>query len=151
MLLFAKMKVIMLSISLIFIQNVLPLHPKKRIINANIDHYIMALVNDHFLKLPNNYLFADIAKKVNAFKATHPKVDVISLGIGDVTQPLAPAVIEAIHKAADEMATRQGFRGYGPEQGYDFLRDAISMRCLSTMVQKVILVIYRSWYVGITQ
>ena len=85
----------------------------------------MALVNDHFLKLPNNYLFADIAKKVNAFKATHPKIDVISLGIGDVTQPLAPAVIEAIHKAADEMATRQGFRGYGPEQGYDFLRDAI--------------------------
>ena len=85
----------------------------------------MALVNDHFLKLPNNYLFADIAKKVNAFKAMHPKVDVISLGIGDVTQPLAPAVIEAIHKAADEMATSQGFRGYGPEQGYDFLRDAI--------------------------
>ena len=85
----------------------------------------MALVNDHFLKLPNNYLFADIAKKVNAFKATHPKADVISLGIGDVTQPLAPAVIEAIHKAADEMATKQGFRGYGPEQGYDFLRDAI--------------------------
>lgn len=85
----------------------------------------MALVNDHFLKLPNNYLFADIAKKVNAFKAMNPKVDVISLGIGDVTQPLAPAVIEAIHKAADEMATRQGFRGYGPEQGYDFLRDAI--------------------------
>ena len=85
----------------------------------------MALVNDHFLKLPNNYLFADIAKKVNAFKATHPKADVISLGIGDVTQPLAPAVVEAIHKAADEMATKQGFRGYGPEQGYDFLRDAI--------------------------
>ena len=85
----------------------------------------MALVNDHFLKLPSNYLFADIAKKVNAFKATHPKADVISLGIGDVTQPLAPAVIEAIHKAADEMATQQGFRGYGPEQGYDFLRDAI--------------------------
>ena len=85
----------------------------------------MALVNDHFLKLPNNYLFADIAKKVNAFKTTHPKADVISLGIGDVTQPLAPAVIEAIHKAADEMATQQGFRGYGPEQGYDFLREAI--------------------------
>ena len=85
----------------------------------------MALVNDHFLKLPNNYLFADIAKKVNAFKAMHPKEDVISLGIGDVTQPLAPAVIEAIHKAADEMATTQGFRGYGPEQGYDFLREAI--------------------------
>ena len=85
----------------------------------------MALVNDHFLKLPDDYLFADIGKKVNAFKAMHPKVDVISLGIGDVTQPLAPAVITAIHKAADELATRQGFRGYGPEQGDDYLRDAI--------------------------
>ena len=85
----------------------------------------MALVNDHFLKLPNNYLFADIAKKVNAFKATHPKANVISLGIGDVTQPLAPAVIEAIHRAADEMAVQATFRGYGPEQGYDFLREAI--------------------------
>ncbi len=85
----------------------------------------MALVNEHFLKLPNNYLFADIAKKVNAFKVVHPKENIISLGIGDVTQPLCPAVIEAMHKATDEMATRQGFRGYGPEQGYDFLREAI--------------------------
>ena len=63
----------------------------------------MALVNIHFLNLQNNYLFADIAKKVNAFKVMHPKADVISLGIGDVTQPLAPAVVEAMHKAADEM------------------------------------------------
>lgn len=85
----------------------------------------MALVNDHFLKLPNNYLFADIAKKVNAFKVMHPKADVISLGIGDVTQPLCPAVTEAMHRAVDEMATAEGFRGYGPEQGYDFLREAI--------------------------
>ena len=85
----------------------------------------MALVNDHFLKLPNNYLFADIAKKVNAFRVMHPKADVISLGIGDVTQPLCPAVIEAMHHAVDEMGTAQGFRGYGPEQGYDFLREAI--------------------------
>ena len=85
----------------------------------------MALVNEHFLKLPNNYLFADIAKKVNAFKVSHPKADVISLGIGDVTQPLCPAVIEAMHKAVDEMASKDRFRGYGPEQGYQFLRDAI--------------------------
>ena len=85
----------------------------------------MALVNIHFLNLQNNYLFADIAKKVNAFKVMHPKADVISLGIGDVTQPLCPAVIEAMHKAVDEMATADGFRGYGPEQGYDFLREAI--------------------------
>ena len=85
----------------------------------------MALVNEHFLKLPNNYLFADIAKKVNAFKVSHPKAEVISLGIGDVTQPLCPAVIEAMHKAVDEMASKDTFRGYGPEQGYQFLRDAI--------------------------
>ncbi len=85
----------------------------------------MALVNIHFLNLQNNYLFADIAKKVNAFKVMHPKADVISLGIGDVTQPLCPAVIEAMHKAVDEMATADGFRGYGPEQGYEFLREAI--------------------------
>ncbi|MBQ7162378.1 MAG: LL-diaminopimelate aminotransferase [Bacteroidales bacterium] len=85
----------------------------------------MALVNEHFLKIPNNYLFADVAKKVNVFKATHPKAEVISMGVGDVTQPLAPAVVEAIHKAADEMSTQSGFHGYGPEQGYDFLREAI--------------------------
>ena len=88
----------------------------------------MAFVNTHCLELPRNYLFSDIARKVNDFKASHPQSDVISLGIGDVTQPLAPAVVEAIHKAADEMATPQGFHGYGPEQGYDFLRDAI-LKC----------------------
>lgn len=85
----------------------------------------MALVNEHFLKLSDNYLFADIAKKVNAFKVSHPQVRVISLGIGDVTQPLCPAVIEAMHKAVDEMATKASFHGYGPECGYDFLREAI--------------------------
>ena len=85
----------------------------------------MALINIHFLNLQNNYLFADVAKKVNAFKVMHPKADIISLGIGDVTQPLAPAVVEAMHKAAHEMGTNKGFRGYGPEQGYDFLREAI--------------------------
>lgn len=85
----------------------------------------MALVNEHYLKLSDNYLFADIAKKVNAFKVSHPKVKVISLGIGDVTQPLCPAVIEAMHKAVDEMSVKASFRGYGPEHGYDFLREAI--------------------------
>lgn len=85
----------------------------------------MALVNEHFLKLSNNYLFADIAKKVNAYKLSHPKTEVISLGIGDVTQPLCPAVIDAMHKAVDEMAEKATFRGYGPERGYDFLREAI--------------------------
>ena len=85
----------------------------------------MALVNEHFLKLPGSYLFSDIAKKVNSFKITHPKQDVIRLGIGDVTRPLPPACIEAMHKAVDEMADAKTFRGYGPEQGYDFLIEAI--------------------------
>lgn len=85
----------------------------------------MALVNEHFLKLPNNYLFSDIAKKVNSFKVTHPKTNLIRLGIGDVTQPLPQASIEAMHKAVDEMGCKSTFRGYGPEQGYDFLIEAI--------------------------
>lgn len=85
----------------------------------------MALVNEHFLKLQSNYLFSDIAKKVNSFKITHPKQKIIRMGIGDVTQPLAPAVIEAMHKAVDEMASKDTFHGYGPEQGYPFLIDAI--------------------------
>ena len=85
----------------------------------------MSLINEHYLKLSKNYLFADIAKKVNAYKATHPGARVISLGIGDVTQPLCPAVIEAMHKAVDEMAAKDTFHGYGPEQGYMFLREAI--------------------------
>ena len=85
----------------------------------------MALVNEHFLKLQSSYLFSDIAKKVNSFKVTHPKSKIIRMGIGDVTQPLAPAVIEAMHKAVDEMAHKETFHGYGPEQGYPFLLDAI--------------------------
>ena len=85
----------------------------------------MALVNEHFLKLPGSYLFSDIAKKVNTFKITHPKRDIIRLGIGDVTRPLPKACIEAMHKAVEEMTSAETFRGYGPEQGYDFLIEAI--------------------------
>ena len=84
----------------------------------------MALINEHFLKLSNNYLFADIAKKVNAYRVSHPKKRIISLGIGDVTQPLCPAVIQAMHEAVDEMSKKETFHGYGPEQGYAFLREA---------------------------
>lgn len=85
----------------------------------------MALINEHFLKLQSNYLFSDIAKKVNSFKVTHPNEKIIRMGIGDVTRPLAPAVVEAMHKAVEEMAFSETFRGYGPEQGYDFLINAI--------------------------
>jgi len=85
----------------------------------------MTRVNDNFLKLQKSYLFVTIAKKVKAFKEANPDAKVISLGIGDVTQPLAPAVIEAMHKAVDELASAETFRGYGPEHGYDFLQDAI--------------------------
>jgi len=85
----------------------------------------MALVNEHFLKLTDNYLFADIARKVNIFKVSHPNRNVISLGIGDVTQPLAPAVIAAMHKAVDDLSKPETFYGYGPEHGHNFLREAI--------------------------
>lgn len=83
------------------------------------------MINKNFLKLQNSYLFSDIARKVKTFKAEHPEQNVISLGIGDVTQPLPLACIEAMHKAVDEMAHSETFRGYGPEQGYEFLRQAI--------------------------
>ena len=83
------------------------------------------MVNENFIKLPGAYLFSEIAKKVQTFKAEHPEAEVISLGIGDVTQPLVPAVVEALHRATDEMAYAATFRGYGPEQGYDFLRKSI--------------------------
>ncbi|MFR8276622.1 MAG: LL-diaminopimelate aminotransferase, partial [Desulfovibrio fairfieldensis] len=85
----------------------------------------MITINTNFLKLQSNYLFADIARKVADFKDSNPDSRVISLGIGDVTRPLVPAVIEALHKAVDEMGDAAHFHGYGPEQGYDFLRDLI--------------------------
>ncbi|MDD3788955.1 MAG: LL-diaminopimelate aminotransferase [Petrimonas sp.] len=86
----------------------------------------MFQINDNYLQLNESYLFSTIAKKVNAFTAAHPEADIIRLGIGDVTLPLAPAVIEAMHRAVDEMSAKETFRGYGPEQGYDFLLKAIS-------------------------
>ena len=85
----------------------------------------MATINDNYLKLPGSYLFAEIARRVAAFKEANPDADIIRLGIGDVTQPLPPACIEAMHKAVDELASADTFRGYGPEQGYSFLTDAI--------------------------
>lgn len=83
-------------------------------------------INENFLKIQNNYLFSDIAKKVAAYKEANPSADLIRLGIGDVTRPLPAAVTEAMKKAVEEQATVAGFRGYPPEYGYDFLRSAIN-------------------------
>lgn len=85
----------------------------------------MSLINENFLKLQDSYLFSTIAKKVAKFTEENPEKKIIKLGIGDVTRPIVPACIEAMHKAVDEIGTKEGFKGYGPEQGYDFLRDAI--------------------------
>jgi LL-diaminopimelate aminotransferase len=85
----------------------------------------MAKINDNFLKLPGSYLFSTVAKKTRAYMEAHPDKKVIKMSIGDVTRPIVPAVTEAMHKAVDEMATAKGFHGYGPEQGYDFLRSKI--------------------------
>lgn len=86
----------------------------------------MIRINDHYLKLKASYLFSDIAKRVSAFQQANPDRDIIRLGIGDVTRALPQACIDAFHKAVDEMAAEKTFRGYGPEQGYDFLREAIA-------------------------
>jgi len=86
----------------------------------------MALVNENYLKLKSGYLFPEIARRVTQFCQSHPEANVIRLGIGDVTEPLPPAVVEAMHAAVDEMTAHDTFRGYAPEQGYDFLREAIT-------------------------
>ena len=86
----------------------------------------MYSVNENYLKLPGSYLFSNIAKKVAAFSAANPDAPIIRLGIGDVTQPLAPAIIEALHSAVDEMAHAETFHGYAPDLGYEFLRSAIA-------------------------
>ena len=86
----------------------------------------MVKINDNYGKLPGSYLFSEVARRISAYTAAHPEAKIIKLSIGDVTRPLAPAVIEAMHKAVDEMGTYEGFHGYGPEQGYPFLREAIA-------------------------
>lgn len=85
----------------------------------------MFKANDNYLKLPGSYLFSTIAKKIREYKEANPDKEVISLGIGDVTQPLAPAIIDSLHKAVDEMAVKETFKGYAPDLGYEFLRSAI--------------------------
>ncbi|WKY49171.1 LL-diaminopimelate aminotransferase [Eubacteriaceae bacterium ES3] len=85
----------------------------------------MAHINENYLKLPGSYLFSEIARRVNVFKDENPDANIIRLGIGDVTKPLPEAVIKELHAAVDEMADASTFRGYGPEQGYDFLIEKI--------------------------
>jgi LL-diaminopimelate aminotransferase len=85
----------------------------------------MARINDHYRKLSAGYLFPEIGRRVAAFASAHPEAQIIRLGIGDVTLPLAPAIVEALRRASDEMGTATGVHGYGPDQGYDFLLDAI--------------------------
>lgn len=86
----------------------------------------MFTINENYLQLNESYLFSTIARKINEFTASNPEADIIRLGIGDVTLPLAPSVTVAMHKAVDEMSRRETFRGYGPEQGYEFLREKIA-------------------------
>lgn len=86
----------------------------------------MIRINENYLKLKSSYLFSEISKRVSAYQQTNPGAPIIRMGIGDVTQPLPPAIIEAFHKGVDEMANMATFKGYGPEQGYDFLREKIA-------------------------
>lgn len=86
----------------------------------------MYRINENYLKLPGSYLFSTIARKVNAFQKENPEKSIIRLGIGDVTQPLAPAIISSLHAAVDEMADAKTFHGYAPDLGYEFLRNAIA-------------------------
>lgn len=85
----------------------------------------MAFINENYLELKDSYLFATIAKKINEFVAANPDKKLIRMGIGDVTLPLPDSVLRAMHEAVDEMGKKESFRGYGPEQGYDFLREAV--------------------------
>ena len=86
----------------------------------------MAFVNTNFTKVSESYLFVEVARRIKAYQEQHPEAKIIKMGIGDVTRPIVPAVIDALHKAVDEMGTAEGFHGYGPEQGYSFLRDTIA-------------------------
>ena len=86
----------------------------------------MFRINDNFTKLPASYLFSEVARRVKAYEEAHPGVEIIRMGIGDVTRPLCEAVVEALHLAVDDEAKGETFHGYGPEQGYGFLTEKIS-------------------------
>ena len=87
----------------------------------------MAFINENYLKLQAGYLFPEIGRRVNEFIKANPGKKVIRMGIGDVTQPLVPSVVKAFHEGVEEMANAKTFKGYGPEQGYGFLREAIAV------------------------
>ena len=99
---------------------------QKSVKETEAEEDIMFKINENYLKLPGSYLFSTIGKKVAAYTAAHPEKNIIRLGIGDVTQPLAPAIIDAMHKAVDEMGVKETFHGYAPDLGYEFLRAAIA-------------------------
>ena len=99
---------------------------KRKTAAIMMEEDIMFKVNDNYQKLPGSYLFSTIAKKVSAFSQANPDKNIIRLGIGDVTQPIAPAIIDAMHKAVDEMGNAATFHGYAPDLGYEFLRSAIA-------------------------
>src|ERR1035437_3884172 len=86
----------------------------------------MAFINEHYLKLKAGYLFPEIGRRVREYAQAHPEEKIIRMGIGDVTQPLVPSVIKAFHEGVEEMGNVKTFKGYGPEQGYDFLRESIA-------------------------
>jgi LL-diaminopimelate aminotransferase len=85
----------------------------------------MAHINSNYLNIKESYLFSEVAKRANAYKESHPDADIIRLGIGDVTRPLAPTVIDALHSGVDDMSKSETFKGYGPEQGYDFIKNSL--------------------------
>ncbi len=95
-----------------------------------------SIINPYYDRLPGSYLFSTIAKKIKEYQGTHENADIIRLGIGDVTSPIIPAVIEAMHKAVNEMGVKWTFRGYGPEQGYDFLREAIMVPSVTSQTSR---------------
>src|SRR5262245_41903828 len=86
----------------------------------------MARINDHYLKLAGGYLFPEIGRRVRAFQEANPNAKIIRLGIGDVVLPIPPSIRAAMHRAIDELGEEATFKGYPPDQGYDFLRDAIA-------------------------
>ena len=85
----------------------------------------MAKINSNYLNIKESYLFSEVAKRTAAFKQAHPEADIIRLGIGDVTRPLCHEVIEALHEGVDDMSKPESFKGYGPEQGYDFVKESL--------------------------